>query len=82
MHVMVWDLISLTVENCRLQILSIPRQCDDNQDGIYTFNTATLQSTLLNGQTNVTVTYFDSSNNPYQVLPATFATTRKPLKRS
>ncbi|WP_418263458.1 T9SS type B sorting domain-containing protein [Flavobacterium faecale] len=42
----------------------IPRQCDDNQDGIFIFNTTTLESTLLNGQVNKTVSYFDSSNNP------------------
>jgi gliding motility-associated-like protein len=42
----------------------IPRQCDDNQDGIFNFDTSTLESTLLNGQTNVTVTYFDQNNSP------------------
>ncbi len=42
----------------------IPRQCDDNQDGIYNFDTSILESTLLNGQTNVTVTYFDQNNMP------------------
>ena len=42
----------------------IPRQCDDNQDGIFNFETSTLESTLLNGQTNVTVTYFDQNNTP------------------
>jgi hypothetical protein len=68
--------VSLTVEKLPFaNTVTIPRQCDDNQDGIYTFNTATLQSTL-NGQTNVTVTYFDSSNNPLSSpFPATFATT-------
>lgn len=42
----------------------IPRQCDDNNDGIFTFNTSSLESNILNGQTNVTVTYFDQANNP------------------
>jgi gliding motility-associated-like protein len=44
--------------------VSIPRQCDDNHDGIFTFNTSTLESTLLNGQNNITVTYFDQTNIP------------------
>lgn len=48
--------------------------CDDNQDGILTFNTSTLQSTLLGGQSlaNVIVTYLDQNNNP---LPSPFPTT-------
>ncbi|MGO4906046.1 T9SS type B sorting domain-containing protein [Flavobacterium sp. W20_MBD1_R3] len=42
----------------------IPRQCDDNNDGIFTFNTSSLESDLLQGQNNVAVTYFDQANNP------------------
>ena len=42
----------------------IPRQCDDNHDGVFTFNTSNLEGNLKNGQTNVTVTYFDQNNNP------------------
>ncbi len=37
------------------------RHCDDDQDGSYTFNTATLQNSLLQGQTNVNITYTTSS---------------------
>ncbi|MBP6757921.1 MAG: T9SS type B sorting domain-containing protein [Flavobacterium sp.] len=44
--------------------VSIPRKCDDNDDGIFTFNTSSLESDLLKGQTNVKVTYFDQANNP------------------
>jgi gliding motility-associated-like protein len=44
--------------------VTIVRQCDDNQDGIFTFNTASLETTLLNGQNNSTVTYLDAANNP------------------
>ena len=67
----------------------IPRQCDDNQDGKFTFNTAALESTLLNGQTNVTVTYFDQTNNPLKdfngilitsPFPASFTTTSQIIK--
>ncbi len=67
----------------------IPRQCDDNQDGIFTFNTSTLESRLLNGQTNVSVTYFDWNNNPLKdangilitsPFPATFTTTSQTIR--
>lgn len=57
------------------------KQCDDDQDGIFTFNTSTLQSTLLNGQTNVMVTYFDQANNPLtSPFPATFATASQTIR--
>ncbi len=44
----------------------IPKQCDDNQDGIVTFDTSTLESTLLgtNQTYPVNVTYLDAANNP------------------
>ena len=67
----------------------IPRQCDDNQDGVFTFNTTSLESDLLLGQTGVAVTYFDSSNNPLRdsnnnlitsPFPATFTTTSQIIK--
>jgi len=61
--------------------LTIPRQCDDNQDGIFTFNTAALETNLLKGQTNVTVTYFDQANNPLpSPFPATFTTKSQTIK--
>ncbi|MBA4316798.1 MAG: hypothetical protein C0412_00200, partial [Flavobacterium sp.] len=67
----------------------IPRQCDDNNDGIFTFNTLSLESDLLKGQTNVTVTYFDQTNNPLKdangvlitsPFPATFTSTSQTIK--
>ncbi|WP_278034875.1 T9SS type B sorting domain-containing protein [Flavobacterium nitratireducens] len=67
----------------------ISRQCDDNDDGILTFNTSTLESDLLQGQTNVTVTYFDSNNNPLKdangvsissPFPPNFTTTSQLIK--
>lgn len=67
----------------------IPRQCDDNHDGIFTFNTALLESSLLNGQTNVTATYFDQNNNPLKdtngilitsPFPAVFTTASQTIK--
>ncbi|RAR70602.1 T9SS type B sorting domain-containing protein [Flavobacterium aciduliphilum] len=34
--------------------------CDDDQDGTYGFDTSTLVSTILQGQTNVSVTFYDA----------------------
>ncbi|WP_310558658.1 T9SS type B sorting domain-containing protein [Flavobacterium sp.] len=67
----------------------IPRQCDNDQDGIFVFNTSSLESTLLNGLTNVTVTYFDSLDNPLKdsngnlitsPFPASFSTASQIIK--
>jgi len=69
----------------------IYRQCDDNQDGIFTFDTASLESTLkgTNQYFPVTVTYFDAANNPLKdangvlivsPFPATFTTTSQIIK--
>ena len=50
-----------------INALNIIRQCDDDQDGIYGFDTATIQATVLNGQTGVNVKYFRA--NGLQILP-------------
>ena len=84
--------ITLTVEKLPIaNPVSIPRQCDDNQDGIYVFNTSNLETTLLGNNQSfpVTVKYFDSSNNPLQdsngvlitsPFPSTFSTTSQTIK--
>lgn len=38
----------------------IAKQCDDNGDGMFSFDTSIIETTLLNGQTNVNIEYFDS----------------------
>lgn len=38
--------------------------CDDDQDGYFAFDTTNLESDLLNGLNNVTVSYFDAVGNP------------------
>ncbi len=61
----------------------IPRQCDDNQYGIVTFDTSSLELKLLNGQmfSDVTVTYFDQNNNPLpSPFPNTFVTKSQIIK--
>ncbi|RTY68204.1 T9SS type B sorting domain-containing protein [Flavobacterium sp. LB2P53] len=74
--------VSLTVEKLPFAYaVTIPRQCDDNQDGKYTFNTATLESDLKQGQTNVTVTYFDQNNNSISSpFPSTYTTGTQTIK--
>jgi gliding motility-associated-like protein len=61
------DFIKLKVEKLPFaNPVPIFRQCDDDQDGIFTFNTASLESTLkgTNQSFPVTITYFDTANNP------------------
>ncbi|MGL2964004.1 T9SS type B sorting domain-containing protein [Flavobacterium sp. RSB2_4_14] len=43
------------------------RHCDDNQDGIYGFDTSGIQAAVLNGQTGVNVKYFRA--NGTQIIP-------------
>ena len=64
----------------------IARQCDNDQDGNFNFDTSTLHATLLgnnNGAPNlpVTVTYFDATNNPLtSPFPATFLTASQTIR--
>ncbi|WP_395047409.1 PKD domain-containing protein, partial [Flavobacterium sp.] len=55
--------ITLNVERIPIVNPIVRNHCDDDQDGLYGFDTTNLQTTLLNGLTNVTVTYFDQNNN-------------------
>jgi gliding motility-associated-like protein len=41
--------------------------CDDDQDGIFPFDTSSVENDILQGQTNVTVTYFNEDGS--QILP-------------
>ena len=43
--------------------VTIPRQCDDNNDGIFLFNTSSIESDIVKAQNNVSVTYFDHGQN-------------------
>ena len=58
------------------------KECDEiSNDGRFTFNTSTLQSNLLSGQSNVTVTYLDQNNKPLpSPFPKTFATSSQIIK--
>jgi gliding motility-associated-like protein len=47
-----------------INALNSIRQCDDNHDGIYGFDTSAIQTTVVNGQTNVNVQYFRANGTP------------------
>lgn len=74
--------VKLTVEALpiahSLNSTNIIRSCDDNQDGIFGFDTSAIEATILNGQTNVTVTYTDSLGNALpSPLPNPFTVTNQ-----
>jgi gliding motility-associated-like protein len=52
------------------------RECDDDQDGSFTFNTSNLENTILQGQTNKTISYTDQNGNPIaSPFPPTYTVT-------
>lgn len=56
-------------------------QCDDNQDSQFAFNTTNLQSDVLSGLSNVTLSYWDANNNPLSSpLPNPFNTTSQVIR--
>lgn len=66
--------ITLTVEALPVanpvNATNIIRHCDDDQDGIFTFDTSTLEASILNGQTNKTVTYYDATGTLINPIPS------------
>ncbi|TDX11252.1 T9SS type B sorting domain-containing protein [Flavobacterium sp. S87F.05.LMB.W.Kidney.N] len=75
------DYITLKVEPVPL-IKSVERShCDDNQDGMFAFDTSDIESELLNGLTNVTILYYDNDDTLLpSPLPNPFMTTSQTLK--
>ncbi|MFC4739287.1 T9SS type B sorting domain-containing protein [Flavobacterium ponti] len=54
--------------------------CDDTPDGMFTFDTANLESDLLNGLTGFDLSYTDENNNPLpSPLPSPFTTTEQTI---
>jgi gliding motility-associated-like protein len=55
--------------------VTINRQCDDDFDGFYPFDTAIIEATVLNGQTGMQVSYIDENGNALpSPLPNPFLT--------
>ncbi|MBZ4042493.1 T9SS type B sorting domain-containing protein [Flavobacterium hibisci] len=73
--------ITLKVESIPV-VKAIERiHCDDNHDGLFAFNTLGLEQELLNGLSNVTVSYMDQNNNPLpSPLPNPFVTASQTVK--
>lgn len=62
-------------------INNVIRHCDDDQDGTYAFNTSTLNADILQGQTNIDVSYYDAGvpipmTNPFSVTGTKTLTVR------
>jgi len=73
--------ITLHVERIPIIQPQTYTQCDDNHDGIFPFNITNLQSDVLNGLTNVTLSYWDANNNPLpSPLPNPFNTTSQTIR--
>ncbi|MGY8910143.1 MAG: T9SS type B sorting domain-containing protein, partial [Flavobacteriales bacterium] len=55
--------ISLNVEKRPIaNPVIVNPECDNDRDGVFSFDTSTIQSTIIGNQTNVTVTYFDEND--------------------
>ncbi len=59
--------ITLNVERIPIVQPQILKHCDDDQDGSFAFDTTNLQTNLLNGLNNVTVSYTDQMGNPITI---------------
>lgn len=72
--------IRLNVEPIPVVQQQVIKHCDDNQDGVFGFDTSNLQSNLLNGLTNVSVTYADQNGVALtSPLPNPFRTTSQTI---
>ena len=68
--------ITLNVERVPMVQPQILKHCDDDQDGSFGFDTTNLQTTLLNGLNNVTVSYTDQMGNPVTITNPFVSTTK------
>jgi gliding motility-associated-like protein len=67
--------ITLNVERIPIIENQSIRNCDDNHDGVFGFDTSNIQTSLLNGLTNVSLTYKDQNGNTLpSPLPNPFVT--------
>ncbi|NHN27474.1 T9SS type B sorting domain-containing protein [Flavobacterium jejuense] len=71
--------VTLEVERLPIVFPKVVKTCDVNNDGIFNFDTTNIETELLNGLTNVSVTYIDDNNFTYTALPNPFTTTSQTL---
>ncbi|MCM2301324.1 MAG: T9SS type B sorting domain-containing protein [Flavobacteriaceae bacterium] len=61
--------------------VKIERKCDDDFDGLYPFDTSAIESSVLNGQTGMIVSYMDKNGNPLpSPLPNPFLTSTQTIR--
>ncbi|WP_205728587.1 T9SS type B sorting domain-containing protein, partial [Flavobacterium sp. J27] len=68
--------VTLYVERIPVVQPQVYNHCDDDQDGVFGFDTTNLETDLLNGLTNVTHSYFDSLGNPIAMTNPFFTTSQ------
>ncbi|MGJ8746106.1 T9SS type B sorting domain-containing protein [Polaribacter sp.] len=73
--------ITLNVETVPVaNSVTIDPECDNDRDGLYSFDTSTIQSTIIGSQTNVAVRYFDANGIELSSpLPNPFSTTSQTI---
>ena len=71
--------VTLQVEAIPIVVPKVVRACDDNNDGIFDFDTSTIENELLNGITTVSVSYIDENNTTYSTLPNPFTSSSQVL---
>lgn len=73
--------ITLNAESMPIIEPIVVTHCDDNQDGIYTFDTFNIGAQLLNGRANLFLSYFDVNDSPLpSPLPNPFVTASQTIK--
>jgi gliding motility-associated-like protein len=74
--------ITLNVETVPVaNAVSVNPECDNDRDGVFSFDTSNIQSTIIGNQTNIAVRYFDENNNPLSSpLPNPFITDSQTIK--
>ena len=61
--------------------IPVQEECDDDTDGIFAFNTSTIESTILGNQTGLIVKYFDENDVELSSpLPNPFTTTTQTIR--
>ncbi|PQJ79690.1 Ig-like domain-containing protein [Polaribacter porphyrae] len=68
--------ITLNVENVPVaNMVNLDPECDNDRDGLFSFDTSAIQSTIIGSQNNVAVSYFDETGNQLSSpLPNPFIT--------
>lgn len=69
--------VSLQVESQPIVDPVVIRACDDNNDGSFDFDTTNIETQILNGLTNVMVTYTDAASVNYTTLPNPYPSTNQ-----